>query len=868
MRLTGLSTCLLALYSAGIPFVAAQQEAKPVSIRPSPVVYVEDFRQSAPIPEVDLSSFATSLVGLRLLEIPSLTVRRVTKAPECENPTSRSNTPTQLPGVPNFQSAAAPSGDFYVVSGSIGVRLPEIVLDYSVAACENRTSRKILQDTQPFTLDHAREELTIAAHAIGYKIEHLAPPTQIAVEPFQIEGNLQDSNAMQDSIRHQLIASMSKSPDFEVTDTSDYMVGGTITLQKGASLLRSFAKGKIEADLHIEAHGKPYPLRPLTGSLGDLDKFYAAVAEEVQHTLPQVLLAEHLGLPQILGNMEVNELVSKGSQLLEQCAQNDHNCASAGLAIPVLTSATRQDPNNWKAFQLLGQAQTFSGKYAGAAGSLQTASTLIKHDLDSGELISVSDQVQALNLLGDAYRNVEKYPQAEAAYDESLQIMPSQPTVYVSKALALRFDSKPLQSLQAILAGLKIAGSPTAAQPLHDAAKDVIAALQKDDFDKAEQLLAQAHSAGEPVSNEYALVLSRKWGQVLEASWTPENRTAANAALRKALDLRLSDPEVEAELYGNLASTQLVDGDRQLLDSYLTQAEKLPAGQVSVYTREWIARIIAEDQLEHHEYEKARASADLSYHIVQTDNGAYFAALTTYRLAESKNKPAGASPAEIAEVHGLYQQSADLAGPLVDKRSATNADMVFTLANHPLGQDQKTRERFERILKQYPNDVSALYALMTVCSQYLGDPDCAFSAARKWTTLPDGPQLAADYLDLAEIAVLADKDETASEWLDTAMSRPGVTSRDKSLAYIYRLWVAMRQKHTSEFSSDFQAWEVETQAFRKTKHDLSWIFTGARKALQDDLRIDEKEKHLLGAMMTTLDHPNQPLPSWPKAGLP
>ena len=866
MKPTSLSTCLLALYSAGIPFVAAQQEVRPVSIQQSPVVYVEDFRQSAPIPEVDLSSFATSLVGLRLLEIPSLTVRRVTKAPDCENPTPRSNTPAQIPGVPNFQSTTARSGDFYVVRGSIGVRLPEIVLDYSVSKCESRTSRKILQDTQPFTLDHAREELTIAAHAIGYKIEHVAPPTQIAVELFQIEGNVQDSKAMQESIRRQVIESMSKSPDFEVTDASDYRVGGSITLQKGASVLRPFAKGKIQADLHIEAHGKPYPLKPLMGSLDDPDKFYAAVAEEVQHTLPQVLLAEHLGLPQILGNMKLDELVGEGSQLLEQCAPNDHSCASAGLAIPVLTSATKQDPNDWKAFLLLGQAQMFSGKYTEAAGSLEKASVLIKHEIDSGKVVSVPDQVQAFNLLGDAYRNVEKYPQAEATYDESLKLMPAQPAVYVSKALALRFDSKPLQSLQVLLEGIRIAGSQTAAQPLHDAAKDVIGALQKDDFDKAEQLLAQAYSDGEPVGNEYALVLSRKWGQVLETSWTPENRSAANVALRKALDLRLSDPDVEAEVYGNLARTQLVDGDRQVLDSYLTLAEKLPAGQVSVYNREWIARIRAEDQLEHHEYEKARASADLAYHIVQTDNGAYFAALTTYRLAEAKEKPAGASPAETAEVHSLYQQSADFAGPLVDKRSATNADMVFTLASHPLGQDQKTRDRFERILKQYPNDVSALYALMFVCSQYLIDPNCAFSAAQKWAALPNGPQTAGEFLDLAEFAVLANKDDTANMWLATAMAKPGITPREKSLFYFYRLWVAMRQGHSSELLDDFQGWQAATLEFRKTDSELSWVFDGAKTALKQD-RISDKEKQLLGAMMDALEDKSRPLPTRPDAGV-
>lgn len=866
MKLAGRLTCWLALYSAGALQVAAQQEAKSVSMQQSPIVYVEDFRQSAPVPEIDLSSFTTSLVGLRLLEVPSLTVRRVTKAPDCGNTPSRSNTPAQISGVPNLQATAAPSGDFYVVRGSIGVRLPEIVLDYSVDKCESGTPRRILQDTQPFTLDHAREELTIASHAIGYKIEHAAPPTQIVVELFQIEGSIQDPKVMQETMQSRIMDSMSKSPDIQVADAGEYSVGGTVTLQKSSSVLHPFVKGKIEADLHIDAHGKPYPLKPLTGSLDDLDKFYAKVAEEVQHILPQVLLAEHLGLPQILGNMKADELLTQGSQLLEPCAQGDHGCASAGLAIPLLTSAVQQDPSNWKAFLLLGQAQTLSGKYADAGKSLEKAEALIKRDRDSGKLISVSDQVQVLNLLGDANRNAEKYPQAEAAYDDSLQIMPAQPGVYASKALALRFDSKPLQSLQAILEGIKIAGSPTAAQPLHDSAKDVIRALQKGDFDKAEALLAQAYGGGQPVGNEYALVLSRKWGNVLDTTWTRESRKAAYNALQKALDLQLSDPDVETELYANLARTQLGDGDRKKLDSYLTQAEKLPSAQVSDYNREWVARLRAEDQIEHHEYENARISADAAYHTLPTDNGAFYVAFATYHLADEKQKTA-ASSTEKAEVRTLYQQAADLAAPLVDKRSPTNADMVLAVANHPLGQDQKSRERFERILKQDPNDVSALYALMTVCSQYLVDLNCAFSAAEKWTALTKGPQGASEYLDLAEIAIMADKDEKASEWLAGAIGRPGIISRDKSLYYIYHLWMVMREGHSSEFLEEFQAWQVATQEFRKTNVDVNWIFTGARNALKDDPRIGAKEKQTLGAMMDSLEDNTKPLPSWPKSGV-
>ena len=852
--------CYLAWFLLRPPSTVALQQPAPAELQPLPV-YVVDFKQDEPIREIgDLGAFATGLIDLRLLEISSLTVHRVPEPPPCGNVSSPSPAQTQM------SSIGVVPGDYYVVRGSIEVRLPEIVLDYFVEECEKQTVRRILEDTQPFTLDHAREELTVAAHAIAYKIERATPPTAVTVELFQVDEDVPDRDEIQNKIQREVSQAMSKFSSLEVTGTSDYRIGGKISFQKSSSFFHRFAKGTLQAELHIDAHGKRYPIINLTQSRDALSELYSQIAAETQRFLPQVLLAEHLGLPEIQSNMKVDELLSRGTQLLEQCSQQGPDCAGAQDAIPLLTAATQQDAKMWKAFWILGRAQMLALKYADAAASLEKASELARRDSYSGKLVAASDRAQMLSLLGDAYRNIEKYGLAQAAYDQSLVVLPSQPQLYAKKALALRFDGKRLASLQVILDGIK--ANPDNAQPLHDVARDVIRALQKGEFDKAESLFGEANRAGVGVSNEYALVLTQKWGQILDADWTPESRARARESLGKALSLQPSEPDIQAEVYASLARAELGDGDRERLHTLIAWVEKLPADQVTANNREWAERISARDHLDHDEFEAARTSADAALRIRTTDDGNFLASEAHLFLAQQKEKEMGSTPtaAQRQEVKKLYRESADMAAPLVLKRFS-DADTVLVMASHSLGDDQKTREQFERLVKLNPKDVSALNGLMFVCSQYQMDASCAFSAAQKMAALLDrhGRGASTDYLNIAEVAVLTLNDGVALDWLDAAAQQPQPGSRNESLIYFYRLWIHIRQGHTQESSSDFQAWCEATKRFRQTHVNLSWIFDGVKKALSQE-KLAGGLAHLLLAMTEALEDNNKPLPTWPKPG--
>jgi tetratricopeptide (TPR) repeat protein len=874
-----------------------QETSKPNSLPEQLPVYIVDFNQDLRRADVareigDLGAFTSGLIHLRLLEISSVTVHRVQTTPVCGEAVSPSPDQSQ-----STRTQAAPSGDFYIVHGSIETHLPDFVLNYFVDKCENRKLLKVFQDTQPFTLDHALEEITSSAHAIAFKIEKAIPPTQVAVEPFSGDSDQQDQKDIRTTARNEVVQAVLQSSDYKVVDTSGYIVGGQITFLKDARAIRIFPNATaIRADIHINAHGKTYPLKQVTGSSDQLKKFYADVAEEVVRNLPQVLLAEHLQLPDVVNHMKSDALLTQANQLLSQCSDTDRDCPSAQDAIKLLSVVTQQDPRAWKVFVTLGRAQMRAGKNVDAVSSLVKANDLIKADNQSGGHISTQDQVEALSLLGNSYRNIADYREAEATYDEALRIDSSLPQLYGSKALALQFDNKRPQALDAIIQGLKISGQAATSQPLHESAKGVIHALQPGEFDGSEASLDKAFGQGVPVANEYALLVALKWEHIFDVSWTPESRAKARIDLKKALDRGPTDPAVLVTAYGDAARAELVDGNQQHLMDLVHQAEKQPADQIPPFLRAWIQRIQAHSEIDSGDYSKAYDAAEVAYHIYPSDDASYLLADSTLLLTQCKewalvlgqkedglkqckrdflirdDERKGSVSLTADQARSLkesYQQAADVAAPLVAKRYQ-DGDGVLLRANHALGQDKKTRDLFLGFVQQDPKDASAVDILLYVCSQYLFDFDCAFLAAQKIAggLHANDPTAASDYLNVAEAAVLKGDNKAATDWLASAGQPQTMKPRDAVLFYIYRLWVAMSTGQTGEFKTDFDAWREATKQFRDSKEDLNWVFTGAKKALdRSKTQMGAGKTELLLSMMAASENDTSTLPSWPQSGI-
>ncbi len=875
-----------------IVFAAGTPQGTPaVGIEESPVVYIEDFRQTqSSVNPGDLRSLRTIAPGvfqLRLLEIPSLTVRRVSEPPACgvqPSPSPVSPRPETMSPLPR-QSESAPPAHFFLLQGSFEFRLPDIALEYSVKECDGQSLKPVFQDNLPFSADQALEGVTIAAHAVASQLERAAPRTRVVVA-INIDGDTPEQKSVQADLQHRISETIAESTDLEVAATGDYKVGALITFKvtKGSSPfppveLARLIKGKgwdtlATEDFYIQVRDKKYPLQPVTKPKSAQPDFSAEVADAVRRNLPVVVLAEKRGWPELLGKMKIAALLARGKQLLDSCGNETRTCKSAQDAIPLLAEAASQardmgkDQDAWESLRLLSQAQMRAGNFTDAMASLDAALNLVKRDREAGRAVPPEKEASLLKLRGDACVGLKDYRAAVAAYDDSLKLVPSQYDVYASKAEALRFDGKRPEALGAVLEGLQVAGTAAGSPSLHTSAKLVIRDLHAEEFTKAEDAIKLAEGKGVPLADEHALLISRREGQRLDATWTAPTGVQVEAPLRKALDLQPSDPNVRVEIYANLARVHLLDGDLQELDHYLTQAEKLPPDSISNENREWILRIRTRYWMTKRDYSKAYASADAARQIMQSDYGDYSAAQAALLLAHEKEQEARApqTPEQKAAVTKLYRQAFDLSAPLVAKRY-TDADYVFADAGHALGLDAKTREQFESVLRQSPQDDSALNVLMLVCSQYLFDFGCAFSAAKQDAALqkPNGPNAAEAYVNLAEAAMLVGDGEQTQNWLNIALQQPDAKPRDKSLAYLYHMWLAMRQGQTDQFLTDFQSWQTATEQFRQTHEDLNWVFIGAKKALHDS-NIGEKRKELLAAMMDALEDNQHPLPSFPGPG--
>jgi tetratricopeptide (TPR) repeat protein len=885
--------CVLLL--AHIWALPAQSPPQPAPAQVS--VYIVEFTQALG-PELDrdfnqLNRFTTGLVQLRLLQIPSLIVHRVPDPMTCAKA-------QPLPTEPRTQTASLNTqavGDFYLIEGSIKPDLPEITLNYSVKQCQSGRLQTVFQDVQPFTLDHALDEITIVAHAIAYKIEQSIPPTQVDVSLFSVDSDAATPRTIVTELQKSIVSELEKSSDYEVKSPSEFKIVGQLMVQKQRFLGTLPGKLNLTAQMHVETHGKTYPLHTITGNADQLQNFYAAVSKEVAGGLPEVLLAEHLQISGFLESMKTEDLMNEGNRLLDQCTSAETQCSSAQDAITLLSPAAKKDSAPWKLLLLLGIAQVRAGKSADAIASFEDVLRRFDDEKSRGNQVQASDQIELLNLLGDSYRGLGRYDLAEESYRSSLELNESQGAVYKNLAAVLQYKGQRAQALDVLIAGLRLCSPPCDPRPLHNSAKDLILAIQN--LDEIARTAASIHSALDvsvPVTNEYALVTARKWTLVLDSGWKPEDRDPAEHELQAALGLPITDPEVQVWLYGVGARVELESGDSVRLQQFVDLAERVPTAEYPAYLHEWVERLSARDYMEHGQPDLAREKAEQAYHIQPSDQGTSVMAIATYysgrcreitryrgdanpdperckpdniRSFDVTDEKPRLSPAERKEIDDLYIKAANLLGPLVAKGQG-NYDGILMWSNHQLGRDRQTVDLYFRLGQKDSTNQQIWNIILYVCSQFLVDMDCALSAAQKAAeTLPrTGSNVARDFLNIAEVAVMDGNQKQALDWLSIVASQPSLSPADKSLLHLYHLWAIMPSGRPEEMKSDFEAWQTAANEFRSQRDGLGWVFGGARRVLSSpSSSLGEEKTSLLTSMMDALEQRDSKMPAWPDRGL-
>jgi tetratricopeptide (TPR) repeat protein len=888
---TALASAVFLLLSAR---TRAQQAAPQNAQAP---VYIVDFTQALG-PELErefeqLNKFTSGLIQLRVLQIPSLTVHRVQTAVAC----GAGATAPRLTEQTAETSNTAPVGDFYLIEGSIKPDLPQITLSYSVRKCEGNRFKTVLQDAQPFTLDRAFDQIAIVADAIAFKIERVTPPTQVDVTPFSADVVSLEPKGMTSDLQNAIAAELQKSPGYEVAQSADYKVVGQLTFQRQHLLGTLPGRLNISAEIQVMAHGKTYPLRQVRGSGDQLQKFYQEVSDEIARGLPEVLIAEHLHLSGMLESMKTDELLTESNRLLQQCSPSGTECASAQDAVKLLADAAHQDSASWRLLFEYGKAQALAGRSGDAIPSLKEALRRLDPGVNGSGNSTEAEHVQVLNELGGAYRNAGSYDEAVNAYTESVQLDSSQIPIYKDLAEAFEFKGQRGKALETLITGFKMCDTGTDCDPLHSSAKSLILSVPSlDEIQSFGKPLVDAREASLPVNNEYALFIARKWSLVLDNGLTPQLKDEIDREIPTALNLNATDPEIQAWVFGTTARLALMVGDSARVHKMVASAEHLSADQVPANLREWIERIAAQDFINTGHYEQAIESADRAYHILPSDTGTYLIANASLMLARCKERAWKAghdvptpefclrpelihneTPLQSEdfgadrrdELEAMYADVTNRLAPLVSKRFP-GADYTYMRANHSLDKDHLTLDQFRKFTQQDATDLPALDVVIYVCSEYLFDFDCAFSAASREQILYDkkGGFTVRDYLNISEAAVLNGNGTVALKWLGIAASQKDITAGDQSLLHLYRLWTMMlANAGPEELKGDFDEWRDAARRFRESSENLGWIFDGAKTALnRSGPVLGEKKVALLTSMIDSLEHREVQLPTWPSSG--
>jgi tetratricopeptide repeat protein len=860
-RLSGALGCLLAASAA----IASPQEQVAQTASRRPVrVFVVDFSQPDAIPEMgDLGRIAAGLVRLRLLEMPALEVHHALSVPPCGTQAPPGLVGPEAQAAPQLLRSQQGTGDFYVVQGSVGVlRAPDISVDFSLQFCADGSLQTLIHKEQPFTADRALEQISIVSNFISFRLAELVPTVKVTIGPLQAE----DEKEIADSLKFKLAETISDMPGLEVADSAEYAILGRITVPQKVSRLLFLPRPKSNnlklEDLKIVAHDKPYPLESISGTRDKLPEFYSKVSAEVRRTLPQVLLAERLGWPELLDNMTADDLFAKGKMFL--CEEEPPECKKdLQSAIPILTKATVMRPKDHGSFLLLGKAQYLSRHYLEAVKALEDARKIEQAEKSEGRSVAKEEEVAVLDLLGDAYNGIEKYDRAIESYNQSLGLDPSQAKIYDKKALAAGYSGNRPAALKTLIEGLHQTGnSGSASGALRQSTKSLIQRLESPELPSAEGILKEAYEIeGYPVSNEYALLLEREGSEAIDSAKGQEDMKHARSYLERALGARPLEDAVRASVLGNLIRSYL-GSNLDKANSLLTEAEHIPPEHLSSNLRAWLLQLRAWYWIDVKNYEKAYAVAQNAHDTEHSKWGDLALARAALNLGKTKEDTAARAPGDrnqlLLEVKRLYQQAFNLLDPLVNDRVG-DADFDYLEASHGLGRDTEAVARFQKIVEQLPRDASALRSILFICTEYLFQSECAYKAAMQ-DVEAEAPNADA-YLNAIEVAVLHGKNAQAEQWLATMFTLPEVTAYQKSIGYFYRLWLAAHQNQKEAEKSAFRAWQAALEEFRKTDEEPTWSFRGTRHALEHT-QFDVGMKELFTSVIAALEDRTKPIPGF------
>jgi tetratricopeptide (TPR) repeat protein len=799
----------------------------------APPAYAQLLVRTVHLPEVimtaspteDERKIAQTAANVLDLRLSSMKQIKVVRGKACDSTETRTSNQSREES-PGQMALADPATAIYEVSTSIKALTVsgsansnvELVLDYDLVRYVRCKPTSVIHRSEPISLKTAFEALLqmgdVIDVALTKDLEELAPP-KLVVDLTEITGGGDSLREVREQLGDTVFFKLGIQPDFRALDSRGRSPDSQSDYTVTAELLTKDQKGvrftvKSVKDNKTEKFSVSGPV----GQKNPDDKVMAAFYEKAAGMVVNYIRARRDNVGP-LSDADVEAISQRASKLLCKDSAPPGDCVSAPVVvIPLLTRLRDADKASPKTLELLGDAYAEVEEYQKAAEAYEQA--LMKQPNGGNDSAAVALMERTAETLNKARLYFSAAGLYGRAIDASLKLqLPLTANTFVQYARSYRFAGYSNSALDAVLSGLR--RFPDSAE-LDAELVDILETI-------GDTALLGAYES------------LMKYRDIEKVS-------------QKLPDLKQN---LAAELISNafenaLSRTDLAGVDRTLKSVETLGLESLPQEERTAYT---VARAL---WLRESKSDFDGAIAMLTPYAAgnseEADTARLFLVDTIYEKALQKSSALNRPEYEraVGVVKRILRESGD---------SLLYAYIV--VLNHDLGKDQESREILEGRLSVKNDDSRAIQALASLCIEYLNDLDCAEKHIR---TLAGLNKLGFDIqLKNTLLQLLRRQYVEADELLGNILlaNRGSIDSGVTTVALLYRVWLRLALGRDAEAEAAAREWQVAMEKLRSVSIPRRRILQGASRGIEAE-QIPPDKKELLRRMIAAMVDPQQPLP--------
>ncbi|HEX2092870.1 MAG TPA: hypothetical protein VHG28_10730 [Longimicrobiaceae bacterium] len=841
-------------------------EPRPVVLR----VYLEEFGGPPLLPNgPPLGHLLPDLIQVELARLPAVEPRRNVTAPSCGEAVSR----TVAQKSPDAFVSAGRDSVFYVITGQTEEGSPPAV-SYVLSRCGASRGEPLLPGRQPISEENPLRDLLSIARAIAERLGEEIPRVGVVVDELEHGGGGPlDSGAVARTLQQRVTDAIWEAGGLEpVPQGGAYRIGGRVETREQVATVKVW--------LHRQDNGGSDTVS-LAAAVPSVELFADTVASAIVRRLNRLRFAPRLAASSSLEGTPVDSLLEHARRALcdgvsERCTPSPDAAATAARV------ALERDSLDARALAILGRAELARSRPTEALAALQRASTLARESRRDGRPHPVTWETRLVMELADAYQKAGNYEAAARNYARAAELSPADGSVFLNWSRTLRSAGRSMEAIETVSRGL-------AANPDHAALRTELEAALK--ALPATEVLGQSHRlvtpcAGSAASRDLCAETLIRLGKIYFASpgaplQEAESLRSAKELFGAALALDPVSQQLVAEASAYLAALHLgtisvsrepdnrlsassPGFDREESDRYLRRAEAIAPGHLLPATQEWLGRLRSLYWLAVHDYEQARAYADLARKARATDqNATFLLAQADFLDAVSREERARTMPDSSVQLQRsaleLYDRSAGRLRRLL-RAGFVQVYPYLRDANARLSREHQTEAEVVEIARRPRIRLAGADlagTLLSYCVDEMKDFSCGAVLATE--IVRGGAEVTVDdTLNAIEASVLAGRLDTAARLLTPMLVRNLEPCR-RLVTDFYGFWIAAAQGEDSRSRARFGRWR---SSLREARDDgqtlLCWILEGAKARL--DTEPEPPRALLLRQMLRAMVEPGAPVP--------